>query len=233
MFIILARKALLAVTSLMFRSNPSFQLAAALLVSFYGYVLQVAYRPYLCTGEKQVVLEEHKRKATEGSRLHSKIDISLRNVTKVVAQKGATTKTKLGWVDPGSRPEETAVLSGIAGFLVNYNTVEAFLLGCAVLVNLSGLMFQSGQFAEGATQGDRLVVTICVIFILVISVVYYCLVLTVDILATLKPRLLRRIVAKFQRQKNPLTAPEAVHRDLKRRQSKFSITNPLAGVLLL
>jgi hypothetical protein len=162
---------------------------------------QVAYRPYLCIGEKKGVLEEHKRKTVEGSRLHAKLDVSLRFVEKMATQKGAQTKTKLGWVDPGATVEETPVLAGIAGFLINYNTVESILLGCAVLINLSGLMFESGQFADERTDGQRLAVTICVIIVLVASITYYIIVLWIDILATLKPATLRRWVAKFH--KNP------------------------------
>ena len=36
-----------------------------------------------------------------------------------------------------------------ARFFVNYNTVEAVLLGCAVLVNLFGIMFES-EYLEAA-----------------------------------------------------------------------------------
>ncbi len=60
--IILLRKLGLALTSLMFRSNPAFQLSMSLLVTFYSYVLQVAYRPYLCLGESAKVLKDHRKK---------------------------------------------------------------------------------------------------------------------------------------------------------------------------
>jgi hypothetical protein len=87
--LIIARKAGLALTSLMFRSNPAFQLSMSLLVTFYSYVAQVAYRPYLCAGEGVKVIAEHKKLVVAGDRLSSQIDVSLRYVNKVVQQKGA------------------------------------------------------------------------------------------------------------------------------------------------
>jgi hypothetical protein len=130
--IILARKLGLALTSLMFRSNPAFQLAMSLLVTFYSYVLQVAYRPYLCLGENRKVIAEHKRSVADGSRLHSKIDLSLRYAAKVRSQNGAASATKLGL----GRAAPAVMTTGFAAFLVNYNTVESVLLACAVFVNL-------------------------------------------------------------------------------------------------
>ena len=169
--IVLMRKLGLCLTALMFRSNPAFQLAMSLLVTFYAYVLQVAYRPYLCLGENGKVLKDHRKSVADGSRLHAKIDLSLRYAVKVHSQKGATVATKLGGADnaalvavakmgglrnnntkdkddkgnavsktnkpvKGAQVVPEIITSGFAGFLVNYNTVEAVLLGCAVLINL-------------------------------------------------------------------------------------------------
>jgi cysteine-rich repeat protein len=78
--VIFVRKLGLAFAALAFRSAPSLQLAVALLVTFYSFVLTVRLRPYLCWGESKAVLAEHEHLAASGSPLHSKINMTLRSV---------------------------------------------------------------------------------------------------------------------------------------------------------
>lgn len=80
LLIIIARKFGIAFTSLMFRRNPGFQLAMALLVMFFAYAAQVKYAPFMSVSDREGVLEYNDRMAAEGSRLHSKIASTLRGV---------------------------------------------------------------------------------------------------------------------------------------------------------
>lgn len=56
--VVIARKFLVAFTSLMFRDNASFQLAVALLVIFCCYVLQVRFSPYMSPSEFPAVVKD-------------------------------------------------------------------------------------------------------------------------------------------------------------------------------
>jgi len=78
MLVLLGRKFLFAATGILFQSNASFQLAFALLVTFYSFVITVTWRPYLCYGENERVLEENDRLARAGDHYHAKILDTLR-----------------------------------------------------------------------------------------------------------------------------------------------------------
>jgi len=75
---VLARKVFLAMTSLMFRSNPGFQLAVALLIVFFSFTASVIAQPYLCAATAEEVIAKHDKMVELGSRLHQKIDVELR-----------------------------------------------------------------------------------------------------------------------------------------------------------
>ena len=108
----------------MFRSNPAFQLAMALLVVFYAYVLQVSNSPYLCIPEAPRVLEEHERKAKSGSHLHARLNTVLREVRRKV--NGRSNKGKVMMNDRGAAPRqfnraEEIKFDGWLATLVNTN----------------------------------------------------------------------------------------------------------------
>jgi len=66
-------------------------------------------------------------------------------------------------------------------FFWNYNTVEAVLLFCAVIVNLAGVMFESGQLNQPGYAAEKAFVTWVVVLVIVISVVYFFIVLFSEI----------------------------------------------------
>lgn len=64
MLAVIARKFLIAVTSLMFNTQPGFQLSLTLLILFVSYTAQVQTRPYMSPGDrKQVVANWNRREA--------------------------------------------------------------------------------------------------------------------------------------------------------------------------
>eukprot|EP01029_Cantina_marsupialis_P014707 TRINITY_DN3227_c0_g1_i1.p1 TRINITY_DN3227_c0_g1~~TRINITY_DN3227_c0_g1_i1.p1 ORF type:complete len:242 (+),score=85.40 TRINITY_DN3227_c0_g1_i1:233-958(+) len=77
--------------------------------------------------------------------------------------------------------------SNLGVFIFDYNTVESVLLLCAVLVTLSGIMFESGQFEAGDSfDVQRELVTIAVLIIIFFSIIYFCLVFAAEVLGTCK-----------------------------------------------
>ncbi len=51
--------------------------------------------------------------------------------------------------------EHRRVSRAAVSYFWNYNTVESVLLFCAVVINLSGVMFESGQFDSGLYNSQR------------------------------------------------------------------------------
>jgi len=78
--VIIGRKGLLAVTALMFRSTPSFQLAMALLVMFVAYALQVRHTPYMNPHDRKKVMAKFHRKVNERKVLYTKIGSTIRQM---------------------------------------------------------------------------------------------------------------------------------------------------------
>lgn len=137
--IILARKFLIAFTSLMFRSTPSYQLSMALLVLFVAYVLQVRGRPYITHTNKQQVVDEHLRKVLAGNELHRTIEAEMREVGRVNNRVGGKAANP-DWRAFGASSREKLSPADVAlHSAFDYNTVEAVLLASAVLVNLAGI----------------------------------------------------------------------------------------------
>jgi hypothetical protein len=100
--------------------------------------VQVRYVPFMSPSEFRDVVLDHHRKALEGNVLHMNLSVSL----KEVAARGRRISTD---TFSGARVGGTGkvVFTSAATFFFNYNTLESVLLGCAVLVNLAGIMFES------------------------------------------------------------------------------------------
>jgi len=71
-------------------------------------------------------------------------------------------------------------------FFFNYNTVESVLLFSAVLTNLSGIMFESGQLANGSSNDG---LAYLVIVMISLSVTYFAVVLGAELLFAFMPHL--------------------------------------------
>jgi hypothetical protein len=93
--------------------------------------------PFMSPSEFREVVLDHHRKALEGNVLHMNLSVSL----KEVAARGR----RVGTDNTGARVGGAGkvVFTSAATFFFNYNTLESVLLGCAVLVNLAGIMFES------------------------------------------------------------------------------------------
>eukprot|EP01029_Cantina_marsupialis_P014770 TRINITY_DN323_c0_g3_i1.p1 TRINITY_DN323_c0_g3~~TRINITY_DN323_c0_g3_i1.p1 ORF type:complete len:6065 (+),score=1822.54 TRINITY_DN323_c0_g3_i1:50-18244(+) len=177
---IIARKFLIAGTSLLFRQNASFQMAMCLLVMFAAYALHVRHSPYMSPSEYQSIVEKYERGITfelpmvQRSRLSQSLETNN-------AQRRIRKAAGLG------AKNNTPIVKRTLNFFWNYNTVEMVLLGCSVFINLAGIMFESGRFDSGTSYYDaqRSLLTWITIFVIVFSLIYLALVLGSEIMETM------------------------------------------------
>jgi hypothetical protein len=196
---ILLRKFLVAFTALMFRTTPSYQLAFALLVMFAAYVLQARNSPYMSPSDYDHTVRHHLLQADIAETLgkqndHWRIRESMLEVESRYTTMGSTTGA---WREAAvgaamaDLDEEKQLNVSFAMFLVDYNAVESVLLGCAVLVNLAGIMFLSNRFNDPelmdyyVSEYNQLAVVAATLIML--SVVYFLVLLAFEIFFMLNP----------------------------------------------
>eukprot|EP01029_Cantina_marsupialis_P010034 TRINITY_DN22_c0_g2_i3.p1 TRINITY_DN22_c0_g2~~TRINITY_DN22_c0_g2_i3.p1 ORF type:complete len:4249 (+),score=1569.44 TRINITY_DN22_c0_g2_i3:541-12747(+) len=180
--LVIARKFMIAFTSLMFRNNPSFQLSVALLVVFASYVIQMRYQPYMSPAEFEKVYQDWSinKAMVQGNTIAKEI---VGNVQMILAQP----KRRQG-IHGFERQDNWASKGLIGRHIINYNSVEAVLLCCAFLIALSGIMFSSNYLDSEYYQVQRDTLTWCVLLIIVFSIGYFIFVFAVEILTTLNPK---------------------------------------------
>jgi len=200
-FIIVMRKMWIAIAGLMFRGSPGFQLAVVLMILFASYVLQVQHRPYMSTAERDLVLEEHRRKASEGDPDHLRIQ----PVMAMAIERQRLVENALKIKKKKMKLKETFSGKSLVGFdesknkkmkyFWDYNTIEATLLACGIVVCLSGVMFESGRF-DGRPDLQWMYDLIggLVAVVLVYSAVYYLAVFCSEVLGS-SPRWLEECCA--------------------------------------
>jgi len=176
MLIIVARKFSISVSALLFRANATFQLCMILLVMFAGYALQVRHQPYMSMSERDWVV------AQDEARMLLENEGEVANFVKARQQK--MNKIKLG--EHGSKHLiNRRVGSKASNYIWNYNNVEAVLLGCAVLVNLFGIMFESDFLQRETSQLELL--TYATLGVICGSLIYYMLVVWCELFVALWP----------------------------------------------
>merc|ERR1711871_1708850 len=173
---IIVRKAMIALTSLMFKKNPSFQLSVSLLIMFTCYAMQVLNRPYMSMSERPEVI----RFAAERGELPA-VNPSVVKAKKIREQR----MRRQGWKFDTHAHEKPSVRKlirkGKIEYFFNYNTVETTLLGSAVLINLAGVMFSSARMQESYYEGQQEAITYCAIMIIVLTLLYYFVVCAAEL----------------------------------------------------
>jgi hypothetical protein len=145
MLCILGRKFFLAVTFIIFSRNGPFQLALALLVLFFAFAAQVRWKPYMSPSDHRfVLLEFQSGKTAQHVRLQERVAHAMRLGRKSVFSNSVQAEA------PSTGPPSLRIL---VASLFKYNTAEAFLLFCCVMVCLMGLMFNA-QSARSFFYGD-------------------------------------------------------------------------------
>ena len=152
--------------------------------------MHVRNAPYYSDAEKEGVLEKHKDIVKD---YNLTIEIEKRDVSKLREDEEESKGGKISALDMMRRASfsraELAKNTGknLAVYLWNYNTVEAVLLGCAVLITLFGVMFLSEFLDKGSYSYNGLV--IATFFFIVFSIVYYLVVLWTEVIAVMFPGL--------------------------------------------
>eukprot|EP01138_Halocafeteria_seosinensis_P004698 gb/GECG01004804.1/.p1 GENE.gb/GECG01004804.1/~~gb/GECG01004804.1/.p1 ORF type:complete len:2888 (+),score=298.40 gb/GECG01004804.1/:1-8664(+) len=188
---ILMRKFLIALTALMFRSSPIYQLAMTLLVIFVSFVLQTRNQPYMASKDFSEIVRHHAKKVKEGDPMHMQIQ-SVIDATK--AQNLKEAHKSYGWeaqqARMQSKRDDYRVSLRVIHYLTDFNTVEAILLSCAILVNLFGIMFLSSRFDEESMKHYRQdfeTLGILAMLVVCFSVVYFIFVFIFEMLSTFYP----------------------------------------------
>ena len=178
--VVVLRKMCLAVTTIMFHTSASFQLAVLLLVLFVSLVLQMRNLPYSSPAMGAAILRENAKKV-----LMLDDEEKASPKFKDAAAKGARKKrTKFG---DFAHSKTTASVADRLVF--EYNTIEGALLSCSVLVCLFGVMLDSDYLANGKHQPTRDALTVMVMLVIAASFVYFGLVIYHEILCELAPGL--------------------------------------------
>lgn len=176
--VILARKLSIALVTILLSKNTVFQLAMAILVMFVSYAMQVKHRPYMSPSEYDEVLEDHKLQAQRIGSVHQALQSNLLDVYR---------RGKMQSARPSTLTRRSAGQMA-AQVIFNYNTAEATLLFCAVLVNLAGIMFESGRFNGEYYQQQRDTLLWLTLLVIVASLLYWFVLFVAEVLLTLRPQ---------------------------------------------
>ena len=182
--VIILRKFAIAVTSLLFRRTPSYQMALIVLVLFFSYAAQVRQRPYMSMSEYRAEVLYHERKVIEGDKRHMMLNEDIKGVKRRNKKRGQ--KQTMDSIRAHS------VKGGAAAYITNYNTVEMVLLLCAILIALGGVMFDSQRFADGKSSEGRIALTVIIAILIFTSMIYFVAVCVSEIMEAVAPERFER-----------------------------------------
>ncbi len=194
--VILARKLAVAFTSLMFTTTPVFQMAASLLVMFFAFVAQVRNAPYLGAKERVETAELHQVKVRMGDSLALLVEDGM-NASRAMAAK-RTHGTSLKSAADAGLTKAKGIGAMVLNILLDYNNAESVLLGCAVLVNLFGIMFLSNRFSGEMLQYHQAeydALAYGTLLVISASVIYFLVLLALELLVMLSPQAAQSCVA--------------------------------------
>ncbi len=172
--VILFRKLFLVASILLSQQNPIFQLCMVLLVIFVAFTSHIRHRSYMSMSERESVLKDCEAETAElmrRLRCKRRSNAYLTNVQRLESE------------DIKKRNKERA--TNTAKHFWKYNTVERYLLGCAIIIILSGIMFESAFLDVGSVEYEAL--TNVTLGVITISLVYYGIVLFSKLLPILFP----------------------------------------------
>merc|ERR1711871_416826 len=170
---ILSRKTIFCFASLMFRRNPGFQLAVCLFTLFCCYVQQVKHTPY--RGFKDEIVKAAGAAVIKAATDEGDNDTSEERQSKQIL-KATRSKSMAALISDEQfaiiqrRQREKIELR----YFWDVNTVEMTLLGCGVIVSLSGIMFETIPVEEeDYYQPHIYFVTVICLSTLIFSVFYW------------------------------------------------------------
>ena len=161
---IFARKFCIAVTAVIFSGSVTFQMAACLLIMFLAYAAQVQIKPYMSPTDAESVLKSLDKASLDGSLMHARIKTAI----DVIESRGRKIKVPR-ILEVNGRVNRTAIAAAVTAYLFNYNTVEATMSFCAVLVCLAGLMYQ----AQSTVAGTQDSITALLMLTIIGAILYF------------------------------------------------------------
>ena len=203
--VIIARKFSIAFINLMLRQDVDYMLAASLLVMFIAFSTQLLNRPFMGPAEYQKVRTNWNVRTASVSAMplalmtssskdavydsSQQIRNPLNNVGGSRVNKSHKAMNKRNVRSTMGKLRSGGVSGGkkFLQWMVNYNTVEAILLFCSVLVMLGGIMFSSSRFDNNKNQSELQTITWTVMIIIILSLIYYAAVLFLEITAQTCP----------------------------------------------
>jgi hypothetical protein len=171
---VIFRKFWICMVGVVLREQPGFQLSLTQLVLFGCFWLQQKHRPFMSTVERAAVVADHKAKAEEGVAVHRKIAERIKAIEKAKSmyhRQKALQKLDSYQASKGKKK--------VLEYFWDYNTVEAVLLSCAILICLAGVMFESDRFADqpdgqvSRHAWQRDIITYATILLVILSLIYY------------------------------------------------------------
>ena len=176
--VVIARKFGIALTSIIFNRSVNFQMAACLLIMFLAYTAQVQMRPYMSPGDADAVIKSNDARAIEGDTRQQR----LRSNIAGILSRGRKTGRK-NVLTPSGKISVNALAVAIRDYAFNFNTVEATMIFCIVIVCLMALMYQSsgGTAYNAAARTSITWVLMCTI---VFAILYFVAALAVEVANT-------------------------------------------------
>lgn len=171
---VLARKFLIATTAVMFSSDVAFQMAACLLILFLAYVLQTRFNPFMSYNDYELVILQNETAAK-----WSPINARLHATIKHIEFKGRKRARSNNIIVKDGQINKQAVFRATADWIFNYNTVEAVMLFCGIIVSLLGLMYESQSAQTSPSARDA--IAGLVIFIIASSIIYLASVFGIEV----------------------------------------------------
>jgi len=160
---VIFRKFCIAFSAIMFNRSVNFQMAACLLIMFLAYAAQVQVRPYMSPGEYHVILELHEASALKGDALHGRLRASIQGIDSKGKKKGVARK----FFRSDNTLDTSALILAARDYVFNFNTVEATMIFCVVIVCLMALMYNANRgsnYYPQAAESITIVTLITIIF---------------------------------------------------------------------
>jgi hypothetical protein len=167
--VIVARKFAIAVVAVMFSKSVGFQMASCLLIMFVAYSLQVQVRPYMAPDDFAVVVKDHETAAAAGDALACRLAAQIKGIE----SRGRKRAPPRALLTPSGRIDRAALLTVVGSVAFNYNTVEAVMSCCAVIVCLAGLMYQAELAKSTGLSGTIDAITGLLLFTISVAIVYF------------------------------------------------------------
>ena len=210
---IILRKFCIAITAVVFGKNSSFQMAACLLIMFLAYAAQVQIRPYMSPGDCDEVLKSHLEHSYT-SAVHARLRASLAGIETRGRKKGHK-----NLINFEGNIDRSAVLGVLTGFFFNYNTVEAIMTFCAVIVSLMAIMYEANTLNTYYPQSQDSVTSV-VLIVVIWAICYFATVLITEIVVLYNEDARAKQLAKIAKSNRSKTDPKSVDNN-KRRISRL------------